>query len=117
MGSHDSLNQAEGAPRFWYRDNFFLTNDKTYLCPKTFNKSLDDNWWSSPLPNGQLQRVLDNCLTLAVYYTPQTAEEMKSKLIESIESLLSPVLTLTQRTVSLNQKMAPRTRWSASLVW
>ncbi|KAH7239170.1 putative GNAT family N-acetyltransferase [Fusarium tricinctum] len=77
MGSHDSLNQAEGAPRFWYRDNFFLTNDKTYLCPKTFNKSLDDNWWSSPLPNGQLQRVLDNCLTLAVYHTPQTAEEMK----------------------------------------
>jgi ribosomal protein S18 acetylase RimI-like enzyme len=80
MGSHDSLNQAEGAPRFWYRDNFFLTNDKSYLCPRTFNKSLDDNWWSSPLPNGQLQRVLDNCLTLAVYYTPQTAEEMKSKL-------------------------------------
>lgn len=82
MGSHDSLNQAEGAPRFWYRDNFFLTNDKSYLCPQTFNKSLDDNWWSSPLPQGQLQRVLDNCLTLAVYYTPQTAEEMKSKSTE-----------------------------------
>lgn len=83
MGSRDSFVQAEGVPRFWYRDNFFLTNDKSYLCPQTFNQSLDDNWWSSPLPHGQLQKVLNNCLTLAVYWTPQTAEDMKSKFVRS----------------------------------
>ncbi|KAF5025594.1 hypothetical protein F66182_2338 [Fusarium sp. NRRL 66182] len=83
MGSQDSFNQAEGLPKFWYRDNFFLTNDKSYLCPQTYNKSLGDNWWSNPLPQGQLQKVLDNCLTLAVYYTPQTADDMKKNGIIS----------------------------------
>ncbi|KAL6352792.1 hypothetical protein LRP88_13265 [Fusarium phalaenopsidis] len=82
MGSRDSFVQAEGVPRFWYRDNFFLTNDKSYLCSQTFNQSLDDNWWSSPLPHGQLQKVLNNCLTLAVYWTPQTAEDMKTYLTD-----------------------------------
>ncbi|KAF4980119.1 hypothetical protein FZEAL_3809 [Fusarium zealandicum] len=77
MGSRDSFIQAEGQPRFWYRDNFFLTNDKSFLCPQAFNKSLGDNWWSTPLPQGQLQKVLSNCLTLAIYWTSQTADDMK----------------------------------------
>lgn len=79
MGSRDSFIQAEGKPKFWYRDNFFLTNDKSYLDPHVFNKSLEDQWWSSPLAAGQLQKVMNSCLTLAVYWVPQTADEMKSK--------------------------------------
>lgn len=70
--------QPEGKVRFWYRDNFFITNDKSFLDPQVFNKSLDDMWWSSPLESSQIQKVLKNCLTLGVYWVPQTEAEMRS---------------------------------------
>ena len=78
MGSKDiTKQQPEGKVRFWYRDNFFITNDKSYLDPHAFNKSLDDLWWSSPLEPNQIQKVFDNCLTLGVYWVPQTEAEMR----------------------------------------
>lgn len=79
MGSLDIKMQAEGEPRFWYRDNFFITNDKSYLDPDAFNKFLNDMWWSSPLEPPQLHKLLRNCMTLAIYSAPQTAEDMKSR--------------------------------------
>ncbi|KAK7426051.1 hypothetical protein QQZ08_007499 [Neonectria magnoliae] len=78
MGSRDIVMQSEGEPRFWYRDNFFLTNDKSYLDPQVFNKYLDGMWWSSALEETQLHKLLNNCLTMAVYAIPQTAEDMKT---------------------------------------
>ncbi|CAM1506475.1 Fc.00g061160.m01.CDS01 [Cosmosporella sp. VM-42] len=77
MGSRDIAIQPEGKVRFWYRDNFFVTNDKSYLDPQVFNKSLDDLWWSSPLQSSQLQKVLSHCLTIGVYWVPQSEAEMK----------------------------------------
>ncbi|KAI5467681.1 hypothetical protein BGZ63DRAFT_410576 [Mariannaea sp. PMI_226] len=77
MGSRDIMMQSEGEIRFWYRDNFFITNDKSYLDPQAFNKFLNDMWWSSPLDQPQLHKLLTNCMTVAIYWVPQTAEEMK----------------------------------------
>lgn len=77
MDSKGPAMQPEVSVRFWYRDNFFLTNDKSYIDPKVFNKSLDELWWSSPLESDQIQKVLQNCLTLGVYWVPQTEEDMK----------------------------------------
>ncbi|KAH8722170.1 hypothetical protein BGZ61DRAFT_492537 [Ilyonectria robusta] len=78
MGSRGITMQPEGEPRFWYRDNFFLTNDKSYLDSQVFNKFLKQMWWSSPLEQPQLHKLLNNCLTLAVYSVPQTAADMKA---------------------------------------
>lgn len=77
MASQKPNMQPEGKVRFWYRDNFFITNDKSYLDPQAVNKSLDDLWWSSPLEPGQIQKVLNNCLTLGIYWVDQTEAEMR----------------------------------------
>lgn len=87
--------QPEGEPRFWYRDNFFLTNDKSYLDSQVFNKFLKQMWWSSPLEQPQLHKLLNNCLTLAVYSVPQTAADMKGGWFKFLwlPLFVHPVLT------------------------
>ncbi|KAF7542695.1 hypothetical protein G7046_g10125 [Stylonectria norvegica] len=82
LPSRDTGLQAEGKVRFWYRDNFFLTNDKAYLDPQVFNKALDKQWWSEPLEPSQMHKVLNNCLTMGVYWVPQTEAEMKKNGIQ-----------------------------------
>lgn len=82
MGSKGSIIQPEGKPRSWYRDNFFLTTDKTFLDPKAVNDVFESDlmWWNDPLELEQMRKMLDNCLTLAVFYVPDSEEDMKGKL-------------------------------------
>ncbi|EFY91329.1 hypothetical protein J3459_006713 [Metarhizium acridum] len=78
MGSRGTVVQPEGTPRSWCRDNFFLTTDKTFLDPKAVNEVFESDlmWWNDPLELSQMRKMLDNCLTLAVFYVPDTEEEM-----------------------------------------
>uniref|UniRef100_A0A1Y1KA19 N-acetyltransferase domain-containing protein n=1 Tax=Photinus pyralis TaxID=7054 RepID=A0A1Y1KA19_PHOPY len=80
MGSRGTVAQPEGTPRSWCRDNFFLTTDKTFLDPKAVNEVFESDlmWWNDPLELSQMRKMLDNCLTLAVFYVPDTEEEMMS---------------------------------------
>ncbi|QLI67670.1 uncharacterized protein G6M90_00g036940 [Metarhizium brunneum] len=80
MGSRGTVAQPEGTPRSWCRDNFFLTTDKTFLDPKAVNEVFESDlmWWNDPLELSQMCKMLDNCLTLAVFYVPDTEEEMMS---------------------------------------
>lgn len=73
--------QPEGKPRTWHRDNFFLTTDKTYLDVDVVNDIFrsDLMWWNDPLEPPQMRKMLDNCLTLGLYWVPETAEHMDSK--------------------------------------
>lgn len=80
MGLRASKLQAEGKPRFWYRDNFLCTTDKTYLDPALVNKEFasDLMWWNEPIEAGQMKKMLDNCLTVCVFSVAETEEQMKS---------------------------------------
>lgn len=81
MGSQGAIIQPEGEARSWRRNNFFLTTDKTYLDPKAVNDVFrsDLMWWNEPLELKQMRKMLDNCLTLALFHVPDTEEEMKSE--------------------------------------
>ncbi|KAL6852356.1 hypothetical protein ACO1O0_006899 [Amphichorda felina] len=78
MGLRASKLQPEGNPRFWYRDSFFLTTDKTYLDHKLVNDHFDSDlmWWNGAIGHTQMKKMLDNCLTFAVYWVPETEEHM-----------------------------------------
>lgn len=80
MGSRDSLLQPEGKARYWYRDNFVLTTDKTFLEPGVINDAFasDLMWWNDPLDLPQMEKMLENCLTLGLYWVSETEEQMKS---------------------------------------
>lgn len=73
--------QQEGPARYWARDGFFLTTDKTFLDPFVVNEIFDTDlmWWNDPLDIDQMRKMLSNCMTLAIYSVPDTAAEMKSK--------------------------------------
>ncbi|KAM3499804.1 hypothetical protein MY10362_006966 [Beauveria mimosiformis] len=72
--------QQEGPARYWARDGFFLTTDKTFLDPFVVNDIFDTDlmWWNDPLDIDQMRKMLSNCMTLAIYSVPDTAAEMKS---------------------------------------
>lgn len=72
--------QNEGPARYWARDGFFLTTDKTFLDPFVVNEIFDTDlmWWNDPLDIDQMRKMLSNCMTLAIYSVPDTAAEMKS---------------------------------------
>ncbi|KAI6779431.1 uncharacterized protein J7T54_005245 [Emericellopsis cladophorae] len=71
--------QPEGAPRFWYRDNFFVTTDKSYLRADDVNKvfASDLMWWNEAIEPAQMDKMLKNCLTLSIWWVPETAEDMQ----------------------------------------
>merc|ERR1712000_740201 len=71
--------QPEGAPRFWYRDNFFVTTDKSYLRADDVNKvfASDLMWWNEALEPAQMDKMLKNCLTLSIWWVPESAEDMQ----------------------------------------
>ncbi len=73
--------QQEGPARYWARDGFFLTTDKTFLDPFVVNDVFDTDlmWWNDPLDIDQMRKMLSNCMTLAIYSVPDTAAEMKGK--------------------------------------
>jgi hypothetical protein len=81
MGLWTSKIQPEGKPRFWYRDNFFITTDKSYLDAKLIDDVFKSDlmWWNSPLGTPQMKKMLDNCLTVAMYWVPETEEQMRSQ--------------------------------------
>lgn len=86
MGSKSSKTAAtnpEGKPRYWYRDNFFLTNDKTYLEPQAINAVFDSElmWWNDPLPEDQMRKMISNCMTMSIYHVPESEKEMQSASI------------------------------------
>ncbi|KAJ4158616.1 uncharacterized protein LMH87_009134 [Akanthomyces muscarius] len=72
--------QQEGPARYWARDGFFLSTDKTFLDPFAVNEIFDTDlmWWNDPLDIDQMRKMLSNCMTLAIYSVPDTAAEMKS---------------------------------------
>lgn len=86
MGSKSSKNAAatnpEGKPRYWYRDNFFLTNDKAYLEPQAINAVFESDlmWWNDPLPEGQMRKMISNCMTMSIYHVPESEKQMESAL-------------------------------------
>jgi hypothetical protein len=90
MGLRVSKPQPEGKPRSWYRDNFFLTTDKRYLEPHVVNDIFrsDLMWWNDPLEPGQMKKMLDNCLTLCLYWVPETEEQMRSAFIPASFGIL-----------------------------
>lgn len=75
----------EGTPRSWFRDGFFLTTDKSHLDPHVINDAFDSDlmWWNDPLEPKQMQKMLDNCLTLSIYAVPDTAQDMKGSYLTS----------------------------------
>ncbi|KAI9151891.1 GNAT family N-acetyltransferase [Paramyrothecium foliicola] len=81
MGSQKESTQPEGSPQYWYRDNFVLTTDKAFLDPRVINEifASDLMWWNEPMELCDMQRMLDNCMTFAVYSVPHTEEQMKEQ--------------------------------------
>ncbi|KAL3962637.1 hypothetical protein ACCO45_004160 [Purpureocillium lilacinum] len=68
MGSQGSVIrqlQPEGHPRSWHRDGFFLTTDKAFVDPASVNDPK------------QMQKMLENCMTLTIFAVPDTADEMQ----------------------------------------
>ena len=80
MGSTKSKVQGEGKPRYWYRDGYLLTTDKSFLDPNAVNDVFrsDLMWWNDPLEPSMMRKMLDNCLTFVVYAVPDTEEQMMS---------------------------------------
>lgn len=78
--------QAEGIPSYWYRDGFFLTNDKSHLDPRVINDSFGSElmWWNVKLELSEMRRMLDSCLTFGVYAVDSSEEEMKSTFLEDL---------------------------------
>ncbi|KAK5987786.1 Putative acetyltransferase [Cladobotryum mycophilum] len=74
-----SAQQPGGKPRYWYRDNFFLTTDKSCLDPQAVNNvfSSDLMWWNDPLEEDQMRKMLGNCMTLSVYSVPESEKQMQ----------------------------------------
>lgn len=93
MGLGKSKVQPEGKARSWHRDNFFLTTDKSYLDPDVVNEVFKSDlmWWNEPLEPPQMKKMLDNCMTLALYWVPETEEQMRSML------LLNHIINSTSR--------------------
>jgi GNAT superfamily N-acetyltransferase len=82
MGSQkEPSTQAEGPPQYWCRDNFVLTTDKTFLEPREVNDvfASDLMWWNEPMEIADMQRMLDNCLTFAVYAVPEAEQEERPR--------------------------------------
>ncbi|KAM4063104.1 acetyltransferase (GNAT) family protein [Hirsutella rhossiliensis] len=80
MGSRASFEQPPVADkRSWLRDGFLLTTDKSFLDSAVVNDAFDSDlmWWNDPLEPKQMQKMLDNCLTLSIYAVPDSADEMK----------------------------------------
>ncbi|KAK4089217.1 hypothetical protein Purlil1_6650 [Purpureocillium lilacinum] len=83
MGSQGSVIrqlQPEGHPRSWHRDGFFLTTDKAFVDPASVNDVFESDlmWWNDPLEPKQMQKMLENCMTLTIFAVPDTADEMQS---------------------------------------
>ncbi|KAL7932665.1 hypothetical protein V8C35DRAFT_306380 [Trichoderma chlorosporum] len=85
MGSQSSkgskATNPEGKPRYWFRDNFFLTNDKVYLDPQAVNAVFESDlmWWNDPLPEQQMRKMLSNCMTMSIYHVPESEKQMQTK--------------------------------------
>lgn len=81
MGIRWSKTQPEGKVRSWHRDNFFLTTDKTYLDVHVVNEIFKSDlmWWNDPLEPPQMRKMLDNCLTMGLYWVPETKDQMDRK--------------------------------------
>ncbi|KAH7312244.1 hypothetical protein B0I35DRAFT_480717 [Stachybotrys elegans] len=71
--------QLEGEPRYWYRDHFFLTTDKSFLEADALNQVFDSDlmWWNDPLHPDIMQKMIENCLTVAIFSVPETEAHMK----------------------------------------
>ena len=82
MGSLASSIQppAEGRPRSWFRDGFFLTTDKAHLDPDVVNEAFNSElmWWNDPLEPKQMQKMLNNCMTVSIFAVPDSEQDMKS---------------------------------------
>lgn len=100
MGSRGNIVQPEGSPRSWCRDNLFLTTEKTFLDPKAVNDVFESDlmWWNDPLELSQMRKMLDNCLTLALYSVPDSEEDMKSELSHHIPPRMQNQVFLYRRT-------------------
>jgi hypothetical protein len=97
IGVSKTQQQPEGKPRFWFRDGYFLTNDKSYLDPKVVNEAFasDLMWWNESVAPAQMRKMLDNCLTMGVYAVPGTTEEHMKRTNDPRHNSLSPSLTNT----------------------
>ncbi|ETS00370.1 putative GNAT family N-acetyltransferase [Trichoderma reesei RUT C-30] len=75
-----TASHPEGKPRYWYRDNFFLTTDKAYLEPQAVNAVFESDlmWWNDPLPEDQMRKMLANCMTVSVYHVPESEKQMQT---------------------------------------
>lgn len=81
MGSKGAAaTHPQGKPRYWYRDNFFLTNDKAYLEPQAINAVFESDlmWWNDPLPEHQMRKMISNCMTMSIYHVPESEKQMQS---------------------------------------
>lgn len=103
--------QAEGKPRYWFRDGFFLTNDKSYIDPAVVNDAFGSDlmWWNDPLEPPVMRKMLDSCLTFGVYAVDETEEQMKSP---SLSAVSRPQLTNEQKRA--RPSTGPASRWQAS---
>lgn len=86
-----AASHPEGKPRYWYRDNFFLTTDKAYLEPQAVNAVFESDlmWWNDPLPEDQMRKMLANCMTVSVYHVPESEKQMQSAFLPLPLSFLS----------------------------
>lgn len=89
--------QPEGPARYWVRDGFFLTTDKSFVDPFKINEVFDSElmWWNDPLDIDQMRKMLANSMTFTIYSVPDTADEMKRKFVSSFIRTLSLFSTET----------------------
>lgn len=80
MNSQNPDMRSGNETHSWCRDNFFLTTEKSVLDPRAVNDVFrsDLMWWNDPLELRQMRKMLDHCLTLALFHVPDSEEEMKS---------------------------------------
>jgi hypothetical protein len=110
--------QPEGKPLYWYRDNFFLTSDKSYLDPAAVNHVFGSDlmWWNDPMSPDMMNKMLQNCLTVAIYAVPETKEQMQRQTSSHLHNAyhLASLLTFSQATVFLDGPPVPTSSSSAS---
>ncbi|RDW75096.1 hypothetical protein BP6252_06238 [Coleophoma cylindrospora] len=69
------------APKDWYRSDFLISTSHTLLQPDTINQffGTDAMYWTSPLPEDPLKKMLDNSLCFGLYALPQSSAEIAGR--------------------------------------
>jgi hypothetical protein len=77
-------------PHNWHKDNFIVSTDKSLLQPAAINAAFDSDllWWAKPLPDEQLQNMIDNTLCFGLYVVPASTNDSTGSYLSLLQAKL-----------------------------